>query len=288
MKRVLILGADGMVGHVARIHLSGRGYEVHSVARSQSADWDYLDLENENALFAYIAKVRPDVVFNCVGVLVKEAEEDPERAIRLNSLLPRSLSRMGPCMGYRLIHMSSDCVFSGAAGPYRESDRRDADEIYGRTKALGDIVNDRDLTIRTSKVGPELKPGGSGLFNWFMAQKGRIRGFARAMWSGITTLEMVKAVDAAIAKGTTGLVHLTNGQPISKYDLLMLFREIWGRDDIEIERDETRASDRSLLNTRPDYVYPVPSYRAMLEEMKEFMIQHRELYHFYEETSPRH
>ena len=191
-------------------------------------------------------------------------------------------------MGFRLIHMSSDCVFSGANGPYRESDRRDADEVYGRTKALGEIVNDRDLTIRTSKIGPELNAGGSGLFNWFMAQQGRIKGFAEAMWSGVTTLELAKAVDAAINEYTTGLVHLTNGQAISKYELLMLFREIWKRDDIDVERDTSRKSNRGLLRTRSDYRYQVPTYRSMLEEMKSFMDAHRALYQFYEITPTSH
>jgi len=285
--RVLVLGADGMVGHVARIYLSGRGHEVQAVARSESPDWSYLDVENESAIFAHIAKIRPEIVLNCVGLLIRESEDDPERAIRLNALMPRALARMGAAMGYRLIHVSSDCVFSGSSGPYREGDRRDADEVYGRTKALGEIVNNRDLTIRTSKVGPELKPNGSGLFHWFMGQKGTIKGFSRAIWGGVTTLEMAKAIDAAITDGTTGLVHLTNNDPISKYELIKLFQELWGRDDIEIERDEQRASDRSLICTRSDYRFQVPSYRTMLEEMKEFMETHSELYKLYEKNTSR-
>jgi len=132
-----------------------------------------------------------------------------------------------------------------------------------------------------------LKPGGSGLFNWFMSQHGKIRGFTKALWGGVTTLEMAKAVDAAIAQGTTGLLHLTNGKPISKYDLLALFKETWNRNDIIIDRDDTRASDRSLLCSRTDYYYAVPSYRTMLEEMKDFMDKHQELYRFYEKTTSR-
>jgi len=282
MSKIVILGADGMVGHVARMYLSGIGHAVSSVARSHSPQWDSVDVEDEAALFGYIKKEQPDVVLNCVGVLIKESEEDPERAIRLNALLPRVLSRRGSELGYRLIHASSDCVFSGANGPYREGDRRDADEVYGRTKALGEVVNGHDLTIRTSKVGPELKLGGSGLFNWFMSQTGTIKGFTQAMWCGVTTLEMAKAVDAAIKDGTTGLVHLTNGEGISKHDLISLFRDVWGRTDITIIKDDSRASNRSLICTRADYTYKVPSYRVMLEEMKFFMEQHLDLYKHYE------
>lgn len=285
MARILILGADGMVGHIARIYLSEKGHEVLAVARSNSHDWSYLDVENEVALLSYIAKTRPQIVVNCIGILIKDSEQDPERAIRLNSLLPQVLSRMGDSMGYRHIHVSSDCVFSGDHGPYSEGDRRDAEEVYGRTKALGEIDNDRDLTIRTSKVGPELKPGGSGLFNWFMTQHGTIKGYTKALWGGVTTLEMAKAIDVAIVEKTTGLVHLTNGTPISKYDLLSLFKEIWRRDDIIIEKDDTKSSDRSLVCVRKDFKYRVPSYRTMLEEMKSFMSAHQELYTFYEKNS---
>jgi dTDP-4-dehydrorhamnose reductase len=284
MARILILGADGMVGHIARIYLTKQGHDIVSVARSETADWSYLDLENETAVLGFIAKNKPQIVLNCVGILIKESEQDPERAIRLNALLPQTLSRMGSALGYRLIHVSSDCVFSGNDGPYSEGDRRDADEAYGRTKALGEIINDRDLTIRTSKVGPELKPGGSGLFNWFKSQHGSIKGFTKAMWGGVTTLEMAKAIDASITDGTVGLVHLTNGEPISKFDLLSLFKEIWCREDIIINRDDNRVSDRSLLCNRNDYRYPVPSYRDMLIEMKKFMIEHQVLYGFYEKN----
>lgn len=281
MARILVLGAGGMAGHMARIYLRELGHEVIAVARSPSNDWDCLDVENETLLENYIEDKRPSVILNCVGVLIKESEENPIRAIRINSLLPRLLSNLGEKQEFRLIHLSSDCVFSGTNAPYYENSLKDADDIYGRSKALGEVITDRDLTIRTSIVGPELKPSRAGLFNWFMSQHGTIKGFTKAMWGGVTTLEMAKAIDAAIGQGTTGLIHLTNGVPISKYDLLSLFKEIWKRDDINIDRDDTRVSDRSLVCSRTDYKYSVPSYRTMLGEMKEFMGEHQKLYEFY-------
>jgi len=278
MARILILGADGMVGHIARLYLSEHGHHVLSIARSSSPDWDLLDVENENALFSYIVARKPEIILNCVGVLINESEENPERAIRLNALLPRTLSRKGKEFGYRLIHISSDCVFSGESGPYCENDRCDANNVYGRTKALGEIVNSRDLTIRTSKVGPELKMDGSGLFNWFMNQRGQITGYTQAMWGGVTTLELAKAVDFIINNPITGLLHLTNNEAISKCALLELFSDIWGHKDIIIKYDGSKSINRSLLCTRNDFAYKIPTYRAMLEEMHEFMLIHLNLY----------
>ncbi len=281
MSRVLVLGADGMVGHIARIYLAERGHDVISVARNPSPGWVSLDVEDTEALLDFTERTKPDLVLNCVGVLIKESEDNPIRAIRLNALLPRLLAEAAGRQGFRLVHTSSDCVFSGAGGPYREGDRRDADEVYGRTKALGEVINGRDLTIRTSKVGPELKEDGSGLFNWFMKQKGTIRGFGKGMWGGVTTLEMAKAVDYILSHPTSGLLHLTNGEPISKYELLKLFAEVWGKTDVLIERDDSRASDRSLVCTRDDFTYQVPSYRSMLEELHRFMKDHEALYRHY-------
>jgi dTDP-4-dehydrorhamnose reductase len=281
MARILVLGADGMVGHISRIYLAERGHDVISVARGKSTEWDTLNVEEEAILLNYISRKNPDYILNCVGVLIKESEDNPERAIRLNSLLPRVISRHGLEFGYRLIHISSDCVFSGSAGPYSEGDLRDADEIYGRTKALGEIINDRDLTIRTSKVGPELHIDGSGLFNWFMKQHGCIKGFGNAMWGGVTTLEMAKFVDYAIVHNITGLLHLTNGEPISKYDLLCLFKDVWGKKDIVIQKEENKATNRSLVCSRQDLVYQIPSYVSMLSELHNFMRDHATIYSIY-------
>lgn len=287
MARVLVLGGGGMAGHMVRVILSERGHKVAAVARTHSSEWAHLDVTDTTCLEEYLKANRPEIIVNCVGVLIKESKSNPERAIRINALLPHVLSRLSLEHGCRLIHLSSDCVFSGKSGPYLETDLRDADDIYGRTKTLGELTNDRDLTIRTSIVGPELRVDGTGLFTWFMRQNGKIKGYACAVWSGVTTLELAKAVDVAILEGTTGLVHLTNGKSISKYELLRLFQELWQRNAVEIVFDESEVSYRALLCSRADYTYPVPSYRTMLEEMKAFMDSHRELYTCYETTTSR-
>jgi dTDP-4-dehydrorhamnose reductase len=281
MARILLLGATGMAGHITRIHLLEKGHEVISVARTGSSEWIACDLEDEVKLIFLLNSTRPNVVINCVGVLIKGSEEDPLRAIRLNALLPRILERKGAEMGYRLLQKSTDCVFSGANGPYREMDRRDSDEIYGRTKALGEVNNERDLTIRTSIIGPELTKEGSGLFNWFFNQHGAITGYAKVMWGGVTSLELAKAMDFYIRNPIAGLVHLTNGTAISKLDLLTMVGEIWRKKDVIFKSDCVKVSNRGLLTTRKDFIYEVPPYLVMLEELHDFYIRHSELYGHY-------
>jgi len=281
MARILILGADGMIGHIARLYLSDRGHDVLSIARSVSSDWERLDLEDELVLHSFLATRRPDYVLNCVGVLIKESEDVPIRAIRINALMPHVLESAAECYNFKVVQVSSDCVFSGKNGPYREDDFKDADEIYGRTKALGELRNNRDLTIRTSVVGPELYRDGTGLFNWFMKQKGVVRGFSNVIWGGTSTLEIAKVFEYVIEHSFSGLIHLTNNKPISKCELIELFAEIWDKKDVIIEQDATQIANRSLLCTRADFSYKVPSYRTMLEETHDFMKKHKKIYDHY-------
>ena len=139
------------------------------------------------------------------------------------------MKRLADVVGAKLIHISTDCVFSGRQGMYADNDFRDADDIYGRSKALGEIFSDKDLTIRTSIIGPELKRYGEGLFHWFMSQRERVNGYTKVFWSGVTTLELAKAIEYSLDNDVTGLFQLSNGVRISKYDLLVLFNEIFKR-----------------------------------------------------------
>jgi dTDP-4-dehydrorhamnose reductase len=277
----LVLGGGGMLGHVCRIYLAEHGHEVVAVGRTDSPDWTRLDVAHVGELIAFIKEEKPEFVVNCVGILVKDSDEDRVRAIRLNALLPHVLAAAAVECGFRLTTVSSDCVFSGKTGKYSEDVRPDADTIYGRTKSLGEVDNKHDLTFRTSIVGPELKAGGIGLFNWFMHQKGTVQGYARHIWGGVTTLEVAKAMDYVTGHPTAGLVHLTNGEPISKHDLLKLFAEVWRKKDVEIVRSEASVCDRSIVCTRKDFAYRVPSYRDMLLEMRAFMEAHAALYKHY-------
>lgn len=272
MKTIVVLGAQGMAGHVMAEHLTqSPDYKVLGVARTAGRFVSQaLDVLNFNNLEKYLHDVAPDVVVNCIGVLVSRANNYVANAILINSYLPQFLSELGSKLDYKLVHISTDCVFSGKAGQYHENSFRDGDDNYARTKALGEVVNERDLTIRTSIIGPELKDGGTGLMDWFLKQVEEVNGYTQAYWSGVTTLELAKATCEFIDQKVTGLYQLCPQQKISKFDLLQLMAKIWNR-QIRISPLDCYVIDKSLVCTRTDFTYPQPEYEPMLLEMKRWM-----------------
>ena len=281
MNKVLVLGATGMLGHVAYIYLDSLNkYNIiNSSFRTKLNDETVvLDLTNPIDLEKYIVSEKPDIIINCVGVLVQGSQNDASNAIYLNAYLPHLLSKILREYGGKLIHVSTDCVFSGHKGGYLENDIKDATDTYGLSKSLGEVINDIDLTIRTSIIGPELKKKGEGLFHWYMNQEGEIFGYEKMIWGGVTTLELAKAIDSSIDKNITGLVHITNGEPISKFDLLSLFSKIWKTDHIKINAIEGKVADKSLKSIKNNFNYIVPSYEEMLQEMFDWMGTYSNLY----------
>jgi len=224
-----------------------------------------LDARDEHLLEKVIVGINPDVIVNCMGVLIAEANRTPENAIFLNAYIPQRLKTIANTLGAKLVHISTDCVFSGKKGSYTEDDIKDAEDTYGRAKAMGEVTESPHITLRTSVVGPEIKKG-EELFHWFMMQEGKIKGFTKSFWSGVTTLELAKAVEWAIDKDIQGLYHITNGVPINKYELLMLFKK-HTKKQIEIESVEGKVTNKSFLDTRKDVNYAVPSYEEMIREM---------------------
>lgn len=282
MKKILILGATGLIGHQVYLRLNAnKNFVVSSVARQRkiSDDTVLLDARDEHFLEKVIVDINPDIIVNCMGVLIAEANRDPENAIFLNSYIPQYLKNIANSFDAKLVHISTDCVFSGKKGLYTEDDIRDADDTYGRTKALGEVTESPHVTLRTSVVGPEIKEG-EELFHWFMSQEGRIKGFTKSYWSGVTSLELAKAVEWVIEKDIQGLYHITNGIPINKYELLMLFKKYTNK-EIEIESIEGKVSDKSFLDTRKEINYAVPGYEKMISEMIHFIKYRRTLYKQY-------
>jgi dTDP-4-dehydrorhamnose reductase len=284
MKKILVLGAGGMAGHVMAEVLSQiREYEIiRGDLTAVTPDTIILDVTDSFKLEGILHARRPEFVINCVGLLVKASQERLDRAILINSFLPHFLSRLGRANGFKLIHISTDCVFSGDRGGYAEDDFRDGDTPYARTKALGEVINDVDLTLRTSIIGPELIINGTGLLHWFLTQKGVIKGYSKALWSGVTTLELAKVVDQCIRHGVSGLVNLAMNRKISKYDLLIACQKIWDHGQIRVLPDDSHASDKSLVSSRTDLPFHLPpSYPALLAELRDFMNQHRDQYRHY-------
>ena len=281
MKKVLIFGAYGMAGHVVADTLRkiGKWEVIRCVRKANDNDKNAVsvDVTNFEKVYDVLREQQPDIVVNCIGMLVKACADDPAAAILINSYFPNFLAKSGKSLNFKLIHISTDCVFSGHKGSsYRDNDFRDGDTPYARTKALGEIVDDRNLTIRTSIIGPELK-NGTGLFHWFMQQHGTIYGYTRAFWSGVTTIELAKVIVDAIDQNLIGLYQLTMPEKIAKYDLLCLFKEIWNRNDIVIEPNSDYYCDKSMIASTIPFKHAMPpSYRAMLLEMKQWMQEHPE------------
>ena len=268
MKKIIILGATGLIGHQVYFQLkANKDFSVLSFAHQKkiSQATMLLDARDEHLLEKVIVGINPDVIVNCMGVLIAEANRTPENAIFLNAYIPQRLKTIANTLGAKLVHISTDCVFSGKKGSYTEDDIKDAEDTYGRAKAMGEVTESPHITLRTSVVGPEIKKG-EELFHWFMMQEGKIKGFTKSFWSGVTTLELAKAVEWAIDKDIQGLYHITNGVPIKKYELLMLFKK-HTKKQIEIESVEGKVTNKSFLDTRKDVNYAVPSYEEMIREM---------------------
>ena len=280
--RILILGGDGMLGHQLFQGL-GKRHEVrvtlrHTLAHysalnlfRQASVYDEIDVRNLERVRHVMVDFHPDAVVNATGI-VKQRNEASQRipSIEINALVPHKLSALCQELGVRIINMSTDCVFSGRSGNYSEHDTPDAEDLYGRSKLLGEVTEAPGITLRTSIIGRELSRK-TGLLEWFLAQKAPIKGFRNAIFSGFTTFEMSRIIEHILLHSPPryGLYHVSSA-PISKYDLLRLIRDKLGL-QIEIVADETFKCDRSLDSTqfKRTYNYTPPTWDAMITELAE-------------------
>ena len=283
--RFMVLGATGMAGHVVSIYLQEQGHEVVGWSRKPASflahhvEGDAYDVDG---LRSAIRSFCPDVVVNCVGLLRADCDAHHDRAVYLDAYFPHALASIAGDEGGRVFHLSTDCVFEGDGGPYTEDSVSDTREFYGRAKALGELHDDRNLTLRQSIVGPDIDPPGGGLLNWFLAQAGIERGWTGALWTGLTTLEQAKAVDACAFDGSTGLVNMVpDGSGISKCDLLCLFNREMRGEAVEVVPDGTFSCDKTLARTALPGGYRPAPYAKQVAELAAWMRAHRELYPHY-------
>ena len=269
MKKILILGTGGLIGHKIYLLLkNNKNFKLFSLSKTVKIDSDttILDINNFAKFETYIKKIKPDFIVNCVGLLIEDSEKYKLESIFLNAFLPNylySFSKKNKC---KLIHISTDCVFSGSdKKPYKELDLTDGLSNYAKTKSLGEVNEIDALTIRTSVVGPQLKEGGE-LFHWFMNQSGKINGYKKAFWSGVTTIELSKFVQWAILKNLNGIYNLTNNKKISKYELLLLFKK-FTKKSIMIIPSSNVKTDKSFIDTRKEIDYQIPTYNTMIKNM---------------------
>ena len=274
MEKVLVLGNKGMLGHVLYKTFQSNEhtlkYDIIGINRSDDKrdNKSYLlDVLNFEKLEQFINTQEPKYVVNCIGTLVETSIKNPSLAIKTNSLLPHFLNDISKKYNFKLIHISTDCVFDGKKGMYKESDKKTETNYYGLTKNLGEINNTKNLTIRTSIIGPELKLNTTGLFNWIINQKGKsISGYSNVIWSGLTTIELAKFIIWSLDKEISGIVHATNSIGISKYDLIKIINEIFDL-NIDLIKNDNFNKDKTLLNNKINK-YKFPTYSEMIKQMK--------------------
>jgi len=281
---ILILGASGMLGSALFKILSDMKYEVYGTVRSlkespffQKHELDRIisdvDILNFDDLISLCQKVKPAIVVNCIGVIKQQiASKDPLVVIPINALFPHRLSQLCSLINSRLILISTDCVFDGLKGNYLESDKPNADDLYGKTKELGEISNRKHVfTIRTSIIGHEIQSKNS-LVDWFLNSEGSVNGFNQAIFSGLPTSELARVIGKVIVPNQHlfGLYHVSV-DPISKNDLLNLIRQIYKK-DIKINQSSDVKIDRSLNSTRfkKDTGYLPPDWKQLIQEMKTY------------------
>lgn len=282
--KILVLGVSGMLGNAMFRTLSeGTEIKVFGTARSSSVQRYFapetasqviagVDVENQDSLARVFSEVKPQVVVNCIGLIKQLADaNDPLQALPINAMLPHRLARLCELGSARLIHISTDCVFAGTKGNYRESDPADATDLYGKSKHLGEVTYPHTITLRTSIIGHELSSS-HALLGWFLAQEGQVKGYTKAIFSGLPTVELARVVrDVVLPRSElSGLYHVASA-PVAKYDLLKLIADVYGK-KIEIIPDDALVIDRSLNAERfKDATgYVAPPWPELVKRMFEF------------------
>lgn len=264
--KITVLGANGMAGHVVASYLQQQGHEIDAVDRTR------LDVENPVSVNNFFDNLNTDFVINCIGLLVQPCIQRPDRASVINSWFPHYIEYRLSTTSTRLIHLSTDCVFDGSEGNYRETHPHTEMNAYGRSKSLGEINNCKDITFRMSIIGPELK-NGTGLLDWFRKNPvGELPGWNNAWWNGITTLQLAKCIDRYVRNpSVTGIYHVVNNAvSINKYDLLCLINDVYNLDKTVISISGPKDVNKILVDTRHEFDFAIPDYQTQLTELRNF------------------
>jgi dTDP-4-dehydrorhamnose reductase len=264
--RITVLGANGMAGHVVASYLTQQGHDVDAVAR------DRLDIENPISVMAFFDCLETDFVVNCIGLLVQPCIQRPDRASVINSWFPHYVEYQLKDSRTRLIHLSTDCVFDGATGNYTETDAHTEMNAYGRSKSLGEVDNNKDITFRMSIIGPELK-NGTGLLDWVRKNPSNdLPGWDNAWWNGITTLQLAKCINRYVQNPCiSGIYHVVNNAVnINKYDLLCLINEVYDLGKTIVRTSGPKNVNKILVDTRKEFDFAIPNYRTQLTELRDF------------------
>jgi len=261
-----------MAGHMIVKYLREKSYSIDTVARS-NAKFN-LDIQNVNITDQFLFEIKDDYdyIINCAGVLVKDSINQPDKAILINSWFPHAIEQTIQKSKTRLIHISTDCVFDGSKGDYIESDPHTESNWYGKSKSMGEVCNTKDLTLRTSIIGPEISDHRTGLLDWVLHRSPmQLQGWHDAWWNGVTTLQLAKCIEHIIVSqpSLAGLYHLA-ADPINKYDLVRSIVEIYGLTKSVESTNAPKYINKVLVDTRKELKLNIPSHRDMLQQLLEF------------------
>ena len=274
--KVLVIGSNGMAGHVITKYLRQQGHTVSTVAKTDASYC--VDIENSLEVQSLTRILYNfDYVINCIGLLVKDSIARPDRAAYINGWFPHYLEYLLKNTRTTLIHLSTDCVFDGSKGNYKEDAIHSEMNVYGKSKSMGEVNNDKDVTFRMSIIGPEIKSNGTGLFNWIVTTPDKeINGWNNALWNGITTLELAKCIDTYMSNPIiTGVYHLVNNDnKINIFKLLTKINKIFVLKKIVNETSGPKDVNKILVDTRQLIDFDIPDYDTMLLELKLWCEKH--------------
>ncbi len=271
--KILVVGSNGMAGHIITKYLRGQGYGVETAAKSNALF--RIDVEDTHVVKRFLHEIRNDYTYiiNCIGLLVKDSNDRPDRAAIINSWFPHAIENAIQESKTRLIHLSTDCVFDGKKGDYIETDTHTEMNAYGSSKSLGEVNNNKDITFRMSIIGTEIKDNGTGLLNWVIKNKeNELPGWENAWWNGITTLQLAKCIEQYINDPQiSGVYHLVNNDnKINKYELLCKINEVFDLKKNIIRTQGPKPVNKILINTRQDFDFQISDYDTQLKELKDF------------------
>lgn len=282
--RILIIGSGGMLGHMTTLYLAEKGYDVYDISKTRKCRKEtvLLDVCNTATLSEFLNEYHFDIVINCAALLVRASERNPKAAELLNAEIPHWLEKFFDGTSTRVIQVSTAGVFHGDHAPYSEMDICDAKGCYHGTKRRGELVNQKDLTVRSDFWGPDMSDIATGLFHWVMTTQGEVAGFSNVVINGVSSLEFAHFIEKIIHIPISGIYHLHSKKSISKADLLRKICNIYGRVDIQIRDVSEPRRNTSLVTIREYSSYHHKGYEQQLDELKEWIENHRQLYPHYE------
>ncbi len=281
--KVLIMGSANIIGQVVGLYFRENGHDVTGYDSKPCKYYDSIQesLYDLDCIKETIQSGCYDAVLNFTAVVNQKAEADKAEASYINCFLPHYLEKITHNTKTVIVHRSTDCIFSGKKGSYNIDDTPDGESFYAKTKAIGELINQKDITIRISLIGPDPDSDGDSLFPWFLRQNGEVNGFTDAIWTGVTTIEFARVIEQLLLQKAHGLFQCAPDTSISKYELLTVFEKYFPNNRKVIPISKNRV-DKSLIPFMGDYKVEIPDYDTMVADMLLWVKNHKDIYKNFE------